>query len=138
MSRKSSQKKKYLKICTNCGSTDIILDSSNAASWNYGMPSRYSCQQCGLLRYTFPEIDYAEIPHFSAEKFDRENRRKIKPFGKTAIKDIPYHSEVRLVGIISGITSVLISTVIFLSDGGLLLPLFFMISGILFFLGARK
>ncbi len=49
---------KYIKICLNCGSSDVHVDFSvPAVNWALGLPANYVCGKCGFFGNSFPEVE---------------------------------------------------------------------------------
>jgi len=76
---KKFERKKYVKICPNCGSIDIKTDFSNPAVWAYGTPSKYKCNSCGRLGFLFPEIPEDNITQYQNKIKTVTKGNKTKP-----------------------------------------------------------
>ncbi|MBI2672750.1 hypothetical protein HYX19_00670 [Candidatus Woesearchaeota archaeon] len=57
-------KKNYVKVCPNCGSTNITNDFSNAAKLKFGIELDKRCDSCGYSALSFPEVEESKIKDF--------------------------------------------------------------------------
>ncbi|MFA5992248.1 MAG: hypothetical protein WC796_00910 [Candidatus Pacearchaeota archaeon] len=66
-------KKKYVKICPRCGSTNIKMDVGDAS----GTPYLIKCLNCGLDKFDkFPFKGLLEVEESKAKKLKEELKRK--------------------------------------------------------------
>lgn len=50
-----------VKICPECGSTDIRRGKTNAVMQSFGEVSSYFCGKCGFASKVFPEVDSRDV-----------------------------------------------------------------------------
>lgn len=60
------EKGEYIKICSKCGSINIIIDFSTPETWAAGFPVLYKCKDCNYGNITFPEVKKDKIREFRA------------------------------------------------------------------------
>lgn len=60
-----------VKVCPNCGSTDVSRDSIGVAAM-MGLDFGYRCGNCGYSSKLMPEVDPDELEEFQ-EEFEAEN-----------------------------------------------------------------
>ena len=70
-------KEEYVRVCPNCGSTDVKRDESVPAAVQFGAPIGMICRSCGFKSPVFLEVNVDDL-----EKV-REQLKK----GKVPIED---------------------------------------------------
>ncbi|MCX6741857.1 MAG: hypothetical protein NTX24_01615 [Candidatus Pacearchaeota archaeon] len=69
------EKKKYVKICPNCGSLDILASNYSPSAVAFGVPVPYRCRRCGFTSPIFPEVDVKEVEKLNKDQErEKENR----------------------------------------------------------------
>ena len=56
----------YIKICSNCGSINMVIDFSTPETWATGSPVSYICKDCNYRTVIFPEVKKDKIREFRA------------------------------------------------------------------------
>ena len=85
-------KEKFTRICPKCGSTDISVDFSNPAVWDYGAPPNYKCNICDNIGKFFPEVKEELSKYFSEKviktqlKTEKVNMDFARAYAKVPLK----------------------------------------------------
>ncbi len=61
--KKFEKSSRYVKICPRCNSINVKISHQGGLSGltALGLPTMYKCRDCGLISYSFPEIDLNEL-----------------------------------------------------------------------------
>jgi len=62
------KKQKFITVCPKCNSTDISVDFSNKATFAYGLPPKYICNNCDHRSEVFPEIPEEKTEQYKKHK----------------------------------------------------------------------
>lgn len=74
--KQKKEKPKYVKICPNCGSLDILTYNYSPTAVAFGVPVPYKCRNCGFTSPIFPEVDVKEVEKLNKEKEKEEEKKK--------------------------------------------------------------
>lgn len=60
------KKEEYVKVCPNCGSTDIRIgqESTRKITDAFGIDSEFKCGNCGFSSYLFPEVPLSKLEEY--------------------------------------------------------------------------